>query len=85
MKNEHIIYAFAPILDGGNLLLVGITDIGWEYLKGEPGNFLHANPPNSTFSNVKEVWIVRGESKADVMNMIKTAAKLRGVSISFEH
>lgn len=84
MKNEHIVYAYAPILDGGNLLLVGITDVGWEYLKEQLGNYLHASPPNSTFSNVKEVWIVRGKDKQEIRTMIETAAKLRGVPLTFE-
>lgn len=85
MKNEHIVYAYAPILDGGNLLLIGVTDIGWEYLKQESGNYLTASPPNSTFSNVKEVWVVRGKNKQEIRTMIETAARLRGVTVSYPH
>jgi hypothetical protein len=85
IKNEHIVYAYAPILDGGNLLLVGITDIGWEYLKKESGNYLHANPPSKEFSNVKEVWIVRGKDKQEIRDMMKTVADQMKVPLSFPH
>ena len=85
MKNEHIVYAYAQLLDGGWLLLVGITDIGWEYLKREGGNFLKATAPNGQFSDVADVWIVRGENKQDIREMIQTIARQKGVRISEAH
>lgn len=85
MKNEHIIYAYAPILGGSNLLLVGITDIGWEYLKQESGNFLQASPPNGEFSNVQQVWIVRGKDKAEIRAMMYAAARNMGVPLTDVH
>lgn len=83
MKNEHIVYAYAPLFGGSNLLLIGITDIGWEYLCKESGNYLHANPPNAEFYDVKEVWVVRGKDKNEIVNMIKKAAELRGVKLDW--
>lgn len=78
MKNEHIIYAYAPLLGGNsNLLLVGITDIGWEYLCKEGGNFLHASPPNGEFSNIQQVWIVRGKDKEEIRKMLFKTAEQR--------
>jgi len=85
IKNEHIIYAFAPLLEGDNLLLIGITDIGWEFLKKESGNFLTVDHPTSAFRNVKRTWIVRGKDKKEIREMIKTIAKQMGVLLDFEH
>jgi hypothetical protein len=88
MKNEHIVYAYAPLLEGGGkcLLIVGITDVGWEYLKQEGGNFLTARPPaGAEFSNVADVWIVRGKDKADVRTMLETVARQNGITLTTAH
>lgn len=86
MKNEHIVYAYAPLLDGGCLLLVGVTDVGWEYLKVEPGNFLKATPPEGgTFADVKDVWVVRGKDKADIRAMLNTVARQKGIALTEAH
>jgi hypothetical protein len=82
MKNEHIVYAYAPLIGGSNLLLVGITDIGWEYLGKENGNYLHANPPSKEFSNVREVWIVRAKNKKEIHDMMQTVAKQMGINLT---
>ena len=83
MKNDHIVYAYAPLLEDGCLLLVGVTDIGWEYLKVEPGNFLKATPPEGrAFADVKDVWIVRGKDKADIRAMLYTIAKQNQITLS---
>jgi hypothetical protein len=83
MKNEHIVYAYAPLLDDGCLLLVGVTDTGWEYLKVEPGNFLKVTPPSGQqFTNVKNVWVVRGKDKADIRAMLHTIAKQMQVTLT---
>lgn len=85
VKNEHIVYAYAPLFDGGNLLLVGITDHGWKYLKKESGNYLHASPPGGQFSNVSQVWVVRGKDKQEIREMILSVAQQMGVTINFAH
>ena len=81
LKNEHIIYAYAPLIAGGNLLLVGITDIGWEYLKKENGNYLHADPPSKEFRNVTSVWVVRGKDKEEIKELIRTVAKQNKIEL----
>ncbi len=87
MKNEHIVYAYAPLLDGGGcLLLVGITDAGWDYLIKEGGNFLRATPPSqSPFSEVADVWVVRGKDKADIRAMLQSIARQKNVTIMEAH
>lgn len=87
MKNEHIVYAYAPLLDnGGCLLLVGITDTGWEYLKREGGNFLKATPPEGQeFANVTDVWIVRGKDKAEIRTMLHTVAEQKQIKLTEAH
>lgn len=81
IKNEHIVYAYMPLRDGGNLVLVGITDIGWEYLGQESGNYLTASPPAGQFQNITGVWIVRAKDKAEVHKMIYTIARQAGVEV----
>lgn len=87
IKNEHIVYAYAPLLEGDQcLLLVGITDTGWQYLQQEPGNFLKADPPpGRQFANVKDVWIVRGKDKQEIREMLQTVARQKGTSITEAH
>lgn len=85
MKNEHIVYAFAPLLEGGNLLLIGITDVGWEFLKKEYGNFLHVKSSSGEFRDVKETWVVRGKDKQDIHSMIETIARQMGVTLTIAH
>lgn len=87
MKNEHIVYAYAPLLDGGGcLLLVGITDTGWKYLQHEAGNFLKADPPEGKqFSNVSKVWIVRGNDKKEIREMIQKIGTQYGTTITEAH
>lgn len=82
IKNEHIVYAYAPLISGSNLLLVGITDIGWEYLGEESGNFLKASSPTLEFKDVKEVWIVRAKDKREIREMLFTIAKQMNVKIT---
>ena len=82
MKNEHIVYAYAPLLKGGNLLLVGITETGWEYLGEESGNFLKTTPPSGQF-RVDDVWIVRAKDKAEIRQMMQTVADQAGIPLRF--
>lgn len=87
MKNEHIIYAYAPLVEGGGyLLLVGLTDIGWEYLKFESGNFLKCDTlPGVGFMHVRDVWIVRGKDKQEIRTLIRAVAEQQGVTITEAH
>ena len=71
VKNEHIVYAYGYLQQGGSLLLIGITDIGWEYLKKEPGNFLNIN--NFPLSNPCNIWVVRGKDKEEIKKMMRIA------------
>lgn len=61
-KNEHVVWAYGDDAEGRRVVIFGITDIGLEYLKSEPGMTLFAAPP----ANVK--WV-------DVSNVIVFAAK----------
>lgn len=86
VKNEHIVYAYAPLLEGdGCLLLVGITDVGWDFLKRESGNFLKVTPPDGRqeFTSVTQTWIVRGKDKQDIHAMLKTVADQKGIALTW--
>lgn len=86
VKNQHIVYAYARLLNGRCLLLVGITDYGWEYLKKEPGNFLTVTPPpGKEFADVVETWIVRGKDKKEIRDMVFKIAKQVGVDLHEAH
>ena len=90
MKNEHIVYAYAPLLAGGGcLLLVGLTDVGWAYLQAEGGNVLSVTPPSDLVdkevANVKAIWIVRARNKQEIHDMIRTVAKQHGATIVETH
>lgn len=81
VKNEHVVYAYMPLVTGGTLLLVGITDIGWEYLKEEYGNFLKSPYPPSGLDATQSIWIVRGVNKEDIKRMIARIAEQQGAPI----
>lgn len=85
IKNEHIIYAYAPLLAGSNILIIGVTDIGWEYLKKEHGNFLDVKSPGPEFLNVKQVIVVHGKDKKDIRDMMFKMAENAGVKITEAH
>lgn len=73
MKNQHIVYYYAEYNHGGYLLVIGITPIGWDYLNEEQGNFLTASHPEIPFINVREVWVITGESKEDIKQQMDAA------------
>lgn len=74
MKNQHIIYVYGEI-EGGCVLVIGITDIGYEYLKKERGNFLDASHPNpkGVFKDVKKVMVLHGKDKDDIKKQFSQA------------
>jgi hypothetical protein len=89
IKNEHIIYAYAPIHEHGSVLIIGLTDIGWEHLKKEDGNFLNVQPPGhssgSQFLNVQQVLVLRGQNRQEIRNMMTKMAEKAGVKIVEAH
>lgn len=67
VKNEHIVWAYGEREDGGQVLIVGLTDTGLEYLKAgqerEKGTLV-VNPPGRGFANVRQVILFHEKDKA---------------------
>lgn len=81
IKNEHFIYAYCPLIEGGNLLILGITEKGIEYLKKTDGNFLTMEPPDPTYHNVKQSIVVYGKDKKALNKLFEQASKLAKVPL----
>lgn len=66
IKNEHIVYAWAPREDGhGYVLIVGLTPKGCDYIKANPGMTLTIQHPHKGFIDVSDVVVFSAESKLD--------------------
>lgn len=81
MKNEHIVWAYAERSDGaGQVLIVGLTDVGIEFMKRE-GKTLLVNPPGKGFANVTQVVVFQEKDKATLKQRFHQA----GVPVSEVH
>lgn len=81
IKNEHFMYAYCPLIEGGNLLILGITDKGVEYLKETEGNFLTMEPPDPTYCNVKKSIVVYGKDKEALHKLFEQASKMAKIPL----
>lgn len=82
IKNEHIVWAYAEREDGaGQVLIIGLTEMGIEYMKKEFGQSLVINPPGRGFSNVTQVLVFAGASKQELKDLLRKA----GVVVSEAH
>ena len=74
IKNEHIVWAYADRQDGaGKVVILGLTDLGLEYLKSQPGQTLLANPPGNGFHNVTQIVIFAEKDKATLKERFRQA------------
>ena len=65
IKNEHIVWAYADREDGnGQVVIVGLTDQGLQYLQSTPGQTLLVNPPGTGFTNVTQIIVFAEKDKA---------------------
>ena len=79
MKNEHIVWAYADRTDGaGQVLIVGLTPTGIDYMKSKDGQSLVINPPGRGFSNITQVLVFMEKDKA----AIKARLQQAGVIVS---
>lgn len=79
VKNEHIVWAYAERADGaGQVLIVGLTDVGIAHMKSKPGESLMITPPGRGFTNVTQVVVFQAESKAALKEILRGA----GVPVS---
>lgn len=67
IKNEHIVWAYGDMDGGGQVLIIGLTDTGLDYLRageGKDKKTLVVNPPNKGFANIKQVVVFNERDKA---------------------
>jgi hypothetical protein len=82
IKNEHIIWAYAEREDGtGQVVIVGLTEMGLKYLKNTPGQTLLINPPTNGFANVTQIVVFAEKDKATLKERFRQA----GVIVSEVH
>lgn len=75
-KNEHIIWAYGDLTGGGQVLIIGITDAGLDYLRageGKEKKTLVINPPNKGFLNIKNVVVFNEKDKATLKQRLREA------------
>lgn len=81
MKNEHIVWGYGERDDGrGQVLIIGLTDVGLEFLKTEQKTLL-VNPPGKGFANVTQVVIFREKDKATLKQRFRES----GLHVSEAH
>lgn len=77
MKNEHIVWAYADRQDGsGQVLIIGITDTGLEFLKagiGKDKKTLVVDPPGKGFANVTQVVVFNEKDKETLKQRLREA------------
>ena len=76
IKNEHVVWGYADRQDGkGQVVLVGITDVGLRYLQDQPGQTLLVNPPGAGFTNVTQIVVFAAKDKAELKDLFRKAGR----------
>jgi hypothetical protein len=82
IKNEHIVWAFGQDGDGRDVVMVGLTDTGLEYLRTQPGMTLLVQPPEGIrFADVSHVVVFHEHTK----ETIKALLRKSGMVVSEAH
>ena len=75
IKNEHIIWAYGQTLDNRQVIIVGITEMGVDYLKSqsEPGGkTLFVEPPHGIrFTDIQQIIIFYSKSKEELKEVLR--------------
>lgn len=83
MKNEHLIcvWAYAEKDDGsGQVLILGVTDLGLEFMKREKKSLV-VMPPGKGFANVVQVVVFHEKDKATLKQTLQNS----GIHVSEVH
>jgi hypothetical protein len=82
IKNEHLVWAYGEREDGqGQVVIIGLTAQGLQYLQNTPGSTLLANPPGAGFANVTQIAVFHEKDKATLKQRFREA----GVRVSEVH
>ena len=75
LKNEHIVYAYAPNAErGGYVLIIGLTPTGCDYLKANPGMTLTVT--QQRFTELTDVVVFGAESKQAIKDLLAKAGTI---------
>ena len=82
LKNEHIVWAYGQDADDRQVILIGLTETGLEYLRATPGQTLLAQPPpGMRFTDVSHVVVFHDKTKDAIKNVLRAS----GMVISEQH
>lgn len=82
VKNEHIVWAYGQDGAGRQVVMIGLTNTGLDYLRTSPGMTLLAQPPPGiTFADVSHVIVFHEQTK----DAIKALLRQSGMVISEAH
>ena len=71
IKNEHIVCGYGEREDGkGQVVLVGLTDLGLKYLKDNPGKTLLIEAPGTGFTSVANIVVYAEKDKATLKETV---------------
>lgn len=79
IKNEHIVWAYGDLDGGGQVLIIGLTDTGLDYLRagvGKDKKTLLVNPPGNGFANIKQVVVFNEKDKATLKQRLRESGKV---------
>lgn len=79
IKNEHIVWAYGDMDGGGQVLIIGLTDTGLDYLRageGKDKKTLVVNPPNKGFANIKQVVVFNEKDKATLKQRLRESGTI---------
>lgn len=79
IKNEHIVWAYGDLDGGGQVLIIGLTDTGLDYLRageGKDKKTLVVNPPGNGFANIKQVVVFNEKDKATLKQRLRESGTI---------
>jgi hypothetical protein len=82
MKNEHIVWAYGKDGADRDVVMIGLTETGLDYLRTKPGMTLLAQPPAGiTFADVSHVVVFHEKTKDAIKGLLRQS----GMVISEAH
>lgn len=77
IKNEHIVWAYGDRKDNkGQVVIVGITEQGLDYLRNDPGMTLVVDPPGNGFAMVTQIIVFHEKDKATLKERLRQAGTI---------
>ena len=82
VKNEHLVWCYGTDDEGRQVVIIGLTTTGLDYLRERPGMTLTAQPlAGVKFADVSQVVMFHGATKETIKSMIRAS----GMVVSEAH